>query len=67
MGFNSGFKGLMNYKKTKLNVAVPATTVEFRSIVNIIVTLSSRNPTVKMVIIKDHRCIGLIRGVVSVP
>ena len=57
----------MNYKKTKLNVVVPATTVEFRSIVNIIVTLSSWNPTVKMVIVKDLRCIGLIRGVVSVP
>jgi hypothetical protein len=56
----------MNYKKTKLNAVVPSTTVEFRSIVNIVVTLPSWNPTVKMVIVKDHRCMGLIRGVVSV-
>jgi hypothetical protein len=53
----------MNYK-TKLNVAVPTTTVEFLSIVNIVVTLSSWNPIVHMVIVKDHRCtcIDLIGG-----
>jgi len=53
-------------QKTKLNFVVTTTTVEFRSIVNIVVTLPSWNPTVKMVIVNDQRCIGLIREVVSV-
>jgi len=45
---------LVNYNKTKLNVIVLTTTIEFRIIVNIVVNLSSWNPTVKMVIVKDH-------------